>query len=143
MLPEHAVVFDPNDVVGIIWVVLFEMQQYFQLDASLVLELLFISDDLQGNDFFGLVVDALECLPKGALTEEVQDLEPVSNMILQDDAVIASFVIIAEIVLLLSRALDLLGSDAQEVALSVIEDFTLFVFSETWPFQVMLEHLGA
>ena len=67
MLPEHAVVFDPYYVVGIIRVILLQMQQYFQLDAGLVLELLLISDDLQGYDFFGLVVDALERLPEGSL----------------------------------------------------------------------------
>lgn len=59
-------------------------------------------------------------------------------MILQNDTVIAPFVIVAKIVLLLPRALDLLGSNAQIVALSVIEDFTLFVFGEACPLQVML-----
>ena len=62
MLPEHAVVFDANDIVCVLRVIFLEVQQYLQLYASLMLELLLVSDDLDRYNLSSLVVNALERL---------------------------------------------------------------------------------
>lgn len=64
MLPKHAVIFDTNDVVGVFWIILLQVQQNFELNTSLMLELLFVSDDLDCNDLASLVIDALQSLSK-------------------------------------------------------------------------------
>jgi len=64
MLSEHAVIFNPDDVVGVIWVVFFEMEQDFQLHTGLMLELLFVPDDLNSHYFSGFMINTLQCLSK-------------------------------------------------------------------------------
>lgn len=64
-------------------------------------------------------------------------------MVLQDDRVITSFIIIAVVILVLFGALDLLGSKSQIVALPIIQYLTLFIFSEPISFQIVLEHLSS
>ena len=64
MLPEHAVVFDPNDIVCVLRVIFLEVQQYLELYASLMLELLLVPDDLDCDDFARLVIDTFEGLSK-------------------------------------------------------------------------------
>jgi hypothetical protein len=46
MVSEDNVVFDPYNVVLIIWVILLQVLENFDLDLSLVLELLLIPNDL-------------------------------------------------------------------------------------------------
>jgi hypothetical protein len=57
MLPIHAIVFDPNDIVGVIWIIFFQMQQYFQLDPCLMLELFLISNNFDCNNFSRFMID--------------------------------------------------------------------------------------
>lgn len=64
MLTEHAVVFDTNDVVRVLGIVLLQVQQDLELHACLVLEFLLVSDDLDGDDLARLVIHALQGLPK-------------------------------------------------------------------------------
>lgn len=50
MLAEDRVVMHSNDVVFVIFVFLFEISEQIQLHARLVLEALFISNDLDSYD---------------------------------------------------------------------------------------------
>jgi len=59
MLSKHAVVFYPDDVVRVIWVIFFQMQQYFELDSCLMLELLLVSNNLDCNYLSCLMINAL------------------------------------------------------------------------------------
>ena len=82
MLPEHAVVLDPNDIICVVRVIFLKMQQYFQLHSRLVLELLLVSDNLDRNNFSSFVIDTFESLPEGALAQKVDDLESIGYLIL-------------------------------------------------------------
>ena len=62
MLAEHAVVFDANDVVRVLRIVLLQVQQNLELHACLMLEFLLVSDDLDGYDLACLVIHALQGL---------------------------------------------------------------------------------
>jgi hypothetical protein len=64
VLPEHAVVFDSNNVVRVLGIVLFQMQQNLEFYTCLMLELLLVPDDLDCDDFARLVIDAFEGLSK-------------------------------------------------------------------------------
>jgi len=146
VLPEHAVVFDPNDIVCVLRVIFLEVQQYLELYASLMLELLLVSDDLDRYNLSSLVVNALECLSKRSFAQEVNYFKPVRNLVLQYHIVIASLIIIAAIVPFISllrmlAALYLLGSWTQEVAHLVVQDLTLLVLREAGPLQEVLQDL--
>jgi hypothetical protein len=142
VLPEHAVIFYPDDVICIIWVIVAKVQQNFELDASLVLELFFVSYYLDSYDFSGFVVNALESLSEGPLAKEVYHLEPISNVVLDDYIVVAPLVIVPKVVLLGLRSFDLVGSKAEEVTYLIIEDFAFFVLGKSLLLEVMLEDLG-
>lgn len=129
MLSEHAIVFNSNDVVCVLRVVLFKMQQDLELYSGLVLELLLVADDLDGYDLASLVVHTLQGLPEGALAKEVNHFKSVSDLVLQDHVVVSSLVIVAVVVREVAGAFDLLGAKTEEVAHLVVEDFTLLEFS--------------
>lgn len=143
MLPEHAVVLDPNDVVCIFGVVLFQVQKDLKLYSCLMLELLFVPDDLDGNNFASFVIHTLESLPKGSLTQEVNNLESISNLVFEHYVVVTSLVIVAAVVLMLLASFDLLCPDTKEVACLVVQDLTLLILSEARSLEIMLEHFGA
>ena len=56
VLPKHHKVIHSNDVVLIEFVVQVQILQSLQLDASLILELFLVSNDLDGDGALGLVV---------------------------------------------------------------------------------------
>ena len=64
MVSEHAVVFYPYDVVGVVLVIFFEVKEDFKLDTSLVLVLLIVPDNLDCHSLTCFVVVAFQCLTK-------------------------------------------------------------------------------
>ena len=95
MVSEDAVVFDLNNIVLVVWVMLLQMLQNSQLHSCLMLVSLFILDDLDCYDLACLVVKALNGLSKTAFAQEVKHLEAVVQMILEHDMVVTLVVIIA------------------------------------------------
>jgi hypothetical protein len=67
MLPKHAVIFYSNYVICIIWIVIFKMEQNLQLHSSLMLKLLFVSDNFDGNNFSCFMVNTFKRLTKRPL----------------------------------------------------------------------------
>lgn len=106
MLSEIATVFDPNDVVLIVGVPVPQVGHYVEFDGGLVLELLFVSDDLHSDDFTCLVVETFDGLAEGAFAEEIEDFKSESEMVTKDDCVIALFVIIPIVIVFTWFTLD-------------------------------------
>lgn len=97
------------------------------------------------------MVVAFECLSKAALAKKVKHFKSESKVIFENHIVVASFVIVAEVVLrfllllFLLRLLELgtnnlLGFKSQEEDLFVVKDFTLLIFGQAVLLQVMLEN---
>ena len=59
MLSKHAVIFDPNNVVGVVWVIFFQVKQNLKLNSGLMLELLFVTNDFDGYNLPSFVINAL------------------------------------------------------------------------------------
>ena len=59
MLSKHAVIFDPYYVVGVVWVIFFQVKQNLKLNTGLVLELLFVTNDFDRYNLPGFVINAL------------------------------------------------------------------------------------
>ena len=111
MLPENHIVLDPNDVVGVILIEFLQMHQYLKLNTCLVLEALFVSNQFDGNTLLGFMVKALNGLTETTLTKEFNNFEPVSDVILHDNFVISSLIIITKVIWLHRRASYLLRAN--------------------------------
>lgn len=59
MLSKHAVIFDPYNVVGVVWVIFFQVKQNLKLNTGLVLELLFVTNDFDRYNLPSFVINAL------------------------------------------------------------------------------------
>lgn len=105
--------------------------QDLDLDQSLMVEALFVPNDLDGHHFARLVVAALQDLTERAFAQHVDDLVPIKDMVVWDNEVVASFVVVAKIVrrLVLSRHI-LLRSLADEEYFRVLQDLFFFVFGQ-------------
>ena len=68
VLSKQHIVLDPDDVVGIILVVVVEVLQQLEFDSGLVLKLLLVPDYLNRYFLLCLVVEAFDSLAKAALT---------------------------------------------------------------------------
>ena len=142
MLAEHAVVFDSYDVVRVIWVVVTQVKQDLEFYSSLMLELLLVSNDLACHCFSSFVINAFQCLTKGAFAQEVDDLKPVGNMILQDHIIITAVIIISAIIINVLMAFDLFRSKTKIITSNIVNELTLLILCKIWLPQEMLQHFG-
>lgn len=142
MLAEHAVVFDSYNVVRVIWVVVTQVKQDLEFYSSLMLELLLVSNDLDCDCFSSFVINAFQCLTKGAFPQEVDDLKPVGNMILQDHIIITAVIIISAIIINVLMAFDLFGSKTKIITSNIVKELTLFILRKIRLPQEMLQHFG-
>lgn len=60
MLSEDHVVFHVDDVHGVIRIIVLEELQDFELDARLIVVLLLVLYNLEGDEFLRLVIEALD-----------------------------------------------------------------------------------
>ena len=64
MLPKHYVILNPDNVIGIVWIILLQVHQDLELDTCLMLESLLVPDKLNSHKLFGLMINAFEGLAK-------------------------------------------------------------------------------
>ena len=67
MLSKYHIVFNPDNIIHIVFVMVIQILQNSQLYSSLILKLLLIADDFDGDIFVCLMVKALNGLAKAAL----------------------------------------------------------------------------
>ena len=87
------------------------MLQDFQFYACLVLELLLVPDNFNSDDFTCHVVDALQCLPKAAFSQEVNDFKPECDMVANNYRVVTVFVVVSIIIFLTWSAFNFIIGD--------------------------------
>ena len=101
MPSEDFIVNDPNDVVVIIFISVFQVFKDFQLNTCLVLKSFLVADNFNGYHLLLFVVKTFESLPKAATANLVKNFIPKSKMVFYNDLVISTLVIITEIVAIL------------------------------------------
>jgi hypothetical protein len=108
-----------------------EVVQDLDLDQRLVMEPLLVADNLDGDKFTGCVVTTLEHLTKRAFAERADDFIAVRQMIVVDDEVVTSVVIVPMIVggVVQCRVL-LLATGAEEIHLFEIENLLALVLGK-------------
>lgn len=94
MLSKYTVVFNLYNIVRVVWVLVFEMLQNFELDSSLVPELLLVPDYLNTHNLFVLVVVAPQSLAETTLAKEANDFISESNMVSEYYFVVTILIII-------------------------------------------------
>ena len=128
---EDIIVKDPHYIVFIVGIPIIEHFQEFKFYWCLMLKPFLIPDYFDCNQLLKFMVEAFYCLAETARTQFFNHFPPVAKMILHDDVVVATFIIIP-IVLWFSRAacnLDGLGL-AAEVYLAVALYFNFFILGE-------------
>lgn len=98
MLTENYIVLYPDDVVCVIRIIFLQVHEDLKFDARLVLEPFLIPDELYRHHLLCLVVETLQGLSEAALTQELQHLETVSNMVLNHYLIVPTFIVEAEVV---------------------------------------------
>lgn len=98
MLSEDHVVFDVYHVHDVLVIMLPQVLEDLELHTGLVVILLLVLHDLHRDFGLLLVVDASQSRAKRALPKELYDFIPVSNMITNNNLVVALLVIVAIVV---------------------------------------------
>lgn len=89
VLSENDVVLDVDDVHDIVHIVLLQVLQNLEFHAGLVVVLLFVLHDLDCNLLLLLVVDAPEGCAETSLTQELDDLVSVADVVVHDHLVVS------------------------------------------------------
>jgi len=98
MLSEDHVVFDVYHVHDVLVIMLPQVLEDLEFHTGLVVILLLVLHDLHRDFGLLLVVDASQSRTKRALPKELYDFIPVSNMITNNNLVVAFLVIVAIVV---------------------------------------------
>ena len=75
-----------------------ETIQDLDLYQSLVVETLLVPDDLDGHGLPSAVIATVKHLPEGALTQSVDNLVTIRQVVAADDLVVTAFVVVAVVV---------------------------------------------
>lgn len=94
MVAKDFIVYHAHDIVLVVDVSVIQQLKNLELNSSLILELLFISDNFDCDQFLQLVIKTLDSLAKTARTQFVYDLIPIAQMIIHNDQVVAAIIII-------------------------------------------------
>lgn len=81
MLAEHELLSDADDVLFVLRVSVAQLVEDLGLNETLLVEALLVTQDLQGGDFFLLMIISLEHLAKATLAEATSDFEAVGYVL--------------------------------------------------------------
>jgi hypothetical protein len=97
MISENKCFFHSNNVVVIFRVIVSKMSKNIDFYISLVVKFLLITNDLESNVFFLFVIKAFKSLAKGPLSNGLNDLKSISDMVMKSNIIVTSFIIISTI----------------------------------------------
>lgn len=93
MLTEDCIVLNPNDVMRIFWIMLFEVGKNVELNTCLVMKALLVPNDLYSDQLACLVIVAFDSLAKTTLAQRFLYLIPIAEMILHYNLIVTSVII--------------------------------------------------
>ena len=131
MSSKDFVVDDSDDVVVVVLVSIFEVLQNFEFHSCLVLKPFLVSNNLDSHHLVFFMVKAFKCLSKAATADFINHFVSKSQLVFQHNLVISPVVIIAKIMIVLTRPLNLRGSETKEEYFSIILDFYFFIISQS------------
>ena len=90
-----------DDVHSVVWVIILEELQDFELNTSLIVVLFLVLDDLQSDMLLRFMVKAFDGDTKRSTSQMLNDLVAIGDMVLHHDPVVALGVIIATVIIFL------------------------------------------
>ena len=139
VVSEGEMVDQMDDVVCVVLVLLPQVLQYPNLLVGLAVESLLVPYHLQSNVLLRSVIVRLQHLPETALSEDLEDLVAIGDVVVGDHLIRPSVVVIATVVRSTGETLSLLGVLTDEVDLGIGEN--LLVLIGTQPGTVQLHRL--
>jgi hypothetical protein len=97
MVSKNEVIPEFHHPLDIIWVVFLEQEEQLGFHRCLIIVFLLILDKFDGDQLLVLMVQALDNLSEGSLTDDLDQLEPVSDVVTFLNSVVPLFVIKAVI----------------------------------------------
>ena len=97
MVSKNEVIPEFHHPLYIIWVVFLEQEEQLGCHRCLIIVFLLILDKFDGDQLLVLMVQALDNLSEGSLTDDLDQLEPVSDVVTFLNSVVPLFVIKAVI----------------------------------------------
>jgi hypothetical protein len=88
------------------------MHQYFQLYPRLMLKSLFISYQLYSHILLSFMIVAFNSLTETSLAKKFNNFKSICDMVFEHDLIVTSLVIIAKVIGVEGRSLNLLGFNA-------------------------------
>jgi hypothetical protein len=82
MIPEDDEILDHDDIILVLRIVILEVLEYFEFDESLREAILFATDHFHSSVFLALMVEHLDDRAEGALTNVIDDLVAVRDVIM-------------------------------------------------------------
>ena len=101
MFSEDHVVFHMDDVHSVVWVIILEELQDFELNTSLIVVLFLVLYDLQSYMLLRFMVKALDGDTKRSTPQVLNDLVAIGDVVLHHDPVVAFGVVIATVIIFL------------------------------------------
>mmetsp|Transcript_107975 Transcript_107975/g.311999 ORF Transcript_107975/g.311999 Transcript_107975/m.311999 type:complete len:266 (-) Transcript_107975:397-1194(-) len=139
MVPEVEVVHHVHDVRCALDVPLPNVLEDLDFHEGLVMEPLLVPNHLQGYIALGLVVEGAHDLTERSFTEGVHDLIPIQNVIMKNDQVVPSLVVVRVVVRGCGCPPNLRRPGAVIPHLREVQDLALLILREL--VDVVLQHL--
>lgn len=130
MLAEDELFFYADYILFVLWVVVSQLLQNLGFNEALLVEALLVSENLEGHVLLVLVIKTFEYLAEAALSEPVDDLEAVADVLAFLGDVLVLVVVEAVVVDAVGRSRWSLGRlalvDVEPVDRIVVEYFLFF-----------------
>jgi len=130
MLAEDELFLDANYVLLVLWIVVAELLQDLGFNEALLVEAFLVSKNFEGDVLLIFVIKTFEYLAEAALSEPVDDLETVADVLALLCDVLVLVVVEAVVVYAVWCGWWTLGGlaivDVEPIDGIVVEDFLLF-----------------
>lgn len=127
MISKHKRFFDSNDVIIVLRIIISQMCKHIHFNISLIVKLLLVSNNLQSNKLFVLMIETFQSLSKAAFSKRRYNFESKGDVVLEHYVIVTSLIIISIIKFIPDSCIDFLCFLANEVNFFVIKNFSLFM----------------
>ena len=119
-----------NNIALVFYILIFNLFEDFNLNLCLILKFLLISNDLKRKLFFVFVVDDFDYLSKTTLAKDFKYFVAESYMVVNNNFVVASFIIESTVVSICFRCVHLFICVSNKINFFEVKYFTIFKNSE-------------
>ena len=96
-----------NYIVFVVWVSISQVRKDFDFNSGLILESRVILDNFYSNIVSVFMISSFKRLSEASLAELLNYFKSVSQMVLEHDVIVASFVVVAAVAVLQQTSFDL------------------------------------